>query len=74
MNSVVEWRATTTARTGRPDRVALCVCVCENVYIPAHIYICACVCVWAVVRVCMCEWVKACLSFHETTKQKSPEN
>lgn len=68
MNSVVEWRATTTARTGRPDRVALC--VCENVYI----YICACVCVWAVVRVCMCEWVKACLSFHETTKQKSPEN
>ena len=32
MNSVVEWRATTTARTGRPDMVALsvslCVCVC----------------------------------------------
>lgn len=28
MNSVVERRATTTAGTGRPDRVALYVCVC----------------------------------------------
>lgn len=44
MNSVVEWRATTTARTGRPDRVALCVCVCVRMYIYPHIYIYMCVC------------------------------
>lgn len=30
MNLVVEWGATTAAGTGRPDRVALCVCVWEG--------------------------------------------
>ena len=42
MNSVVEWRATTTARTGRPDRVALSVSLC----VCACVCVCVCVCVW----------------------------
>lgn len=33
MNSVVEWRAATAARTGRPDRVAQCVCVRDSVFV-----------------------------------------
>lgn len=65
MNSVVEWRETTTARTGRPDRVALSV----------RIYVC--VCVWALgsvwIYVCV-GWLKHAYSFHETTKQKCLEN
>lgn len=32
MNPVVEWGATTAAGTGRPDRVALCMCVCGGGY------------------------------------------
>lgn len=35
MNPVVEWGATTAAGTGRPDRVALGVCMC--------VFVCGCV-------------------------------
>lgn len=57
MNSVVEWRATTAARTGRPDRVALSVSLCALVHalVRVHVFVCACVCE------CMCGVVKACL-------------
>ncbi len=61
MNSVVEWRATTAARTGRPDRVAVSVspvCVCAGTG-----EICVCVCT------CVCVgWLKHAYSFDETTK------
>lgn len=58
MNSVVEWRATTAARTRHPDRVALSASVC------------VCVCVQAFVRVGQ---LKYAFSFDETTQQKSLE-
>lgn len=52
MNSVVECRATTAARTGRPDRVALSVILCVCVFVQAGV---------SEESVCLCGMVKACL-------------